>query len=76
MTTSASGSASILHGLLGQRYHARVAPRAAGVTFADDVTLHLNGDEIHVFHVPPAHTDGDAIVHFRGHVISQWATPS
>jgi len=35
------------------------------VTFAADVTFHLNGDEIYVFHVPRAHTDGDAIVHFR-----------
>lgn len=35
------------------------------VTFTDAVTLHLNGDAIHVFHVPPAHTDGDSIVHFR-----------
>ena len=35
------------------------------VTFTQAVTFHLNGDEIHAFHVPPAHTDGDAIVHFR-----------
>ena len=35
------------------------------VTFNDTVTLHLNGEEIHAFHVPPAHTDGDAVVHFR-----------
>ncbi|MCA8977484.1 MAG: MBL fold metallo-hydrolase [Planctomycetes bacterium] len=34
------------------------------VTFADDVTLHWGGDEVHFFHVAPAHTDGDAIVHF------------
>lgn len=34
------------------------------VTFAQDVTLHLNGDTIRVFHVPPAHTDGDVVVHF------------
>lgn len=34
------------------------------VTFGDDVTLHLNGEDVHVFHVPPAHTDGDAVVHF------------
>jgi cyclase len=34
------------------------------VTFAQDVTLHLNGDTVHVFHVPPAHTDGDVLVHF------------
>ncbi|MFP3940846.1 MAG: MBL fold metallo-hydrolase, partial [Thermoanaerobaculia bacterium] len=35
------------------------------VTFGADVTFHLNGDEIHAFHVPSAHTDGDSIVHFR-----------
>jgi cyclase len=35
------------------------------VTFSDDITLYLNGDEIHVIHVGPAHTDGDAIVHFK-----------
>jgi glyoxylase-like metal-dependent hydrolase (beta-lactamase superfamily II) len=35
------------------------------VTFAEDVTFHINGDEIHAFHVDAAHTDGDAIVHFR-----------
>lgn len=32
------------------------------VTFADTVTLHLNGDDLEVQHVPPAHTDGDAII--------------
>ena len=26
--------------------------------------MHLNGDDVHVMHVPPAHTDGDSIVHF------------
>ena len=43
------------------------SPKAAlpVVTFNDAVTFHLNGDEIHAFHVPPAHTDGDSIVHFR-----------
>ena len=35
------------------------------VTFTDAVTLHFNGEEIHVFHVDPAHTDGDSIIHFR-----------
>jgi cyclase len=35
------------------------------ITFTDDVTLHLNGDEIHVIHMAPAHTDGDSIVHFK-----------
>jgi cyclase len=35
------------------------------VTFDASVTFHLNGEEIHAFHVPPGHTDGDSIVHFR-----------
>ncbi len=51
--------------------------RAAGdskalpvVTFAGGVTLHLNGDDVQIFHVSAAHTDGDAIVWFRrGNVI-------
>ena len=45
----------------------RPEPRVAlpSVTFTRDVTFHQNGDEIHVFHVPAAHTDGDAIVHFK-----------
>ncbi len=34
------------------------------VTFAESVTFHLNGDDIHVIHVANAHTDGDAIIHF------------
>jgi cyclase len=35
------------------------------VTFNDSVSLHLNGDDVRVVHVADAHTDGDAIVHFR-----------
>ncbi len=35
------------------------------VTFSDAMNFHWNGDDIHVFHVEPAHTDGDAIIHFR-----------
>ena len=36
------------------------------VTFSDTTTLHLNDEEVHAFHVPPAHTDGDSFIHFRG----------
>jgi glyoxylase-like metal-dependent hydrolase (beta-lactamase superfamily II) len=35
------------------------------VTFSDSVTFHLNGDTIHAFHVEHAHTNGDAMVHFK-----------
>lgn len=34
------------------------------VTFAEGVTFHLNGIEARVMHLPAAHTDGDAIIHF------------
>ncbi len=36
------------------------------ITFTDAITFHWNGDDLHVFHVDPAHTDGDAIIHFKG----------
>ncbi len=46
----------------------QVAPAAPAalpvVTFSDDVTFHLNGDEVRVHHVEHAHTDGDALVHW------------
>jgi glyoxylase-like metal-dependent hydrolase (beta-lactamase superfamily II) len=34
------------------------------VTFTDAVTFHWNGEAVRVEHVEPAHTDGDAFVHF------------
>ncbi len=47
----------------------KVPPSPAGalpvVTFNDAVTFHLNGDTVRAFHVAPAHTDGDSIVHFE-----------
>ncbi|HPF28127.1 MAG TPA: MBL fold metallo-hydrolase [Steroidobacteraceae bacterium] len=43
------------------------APREALpiVTFDQAVTLHYNDDELEVVHVANAHTDGDAVIHFR-----------
>jgi glyoxylase-like metal-dependent hydrolase (beta-lactamase superfamily II) len=35
------------------------------VTFTDSVRFHLNGENIHAFHVGPAHTIGDSFVHFQ-----------
>jgi glyoxylase-like metal-dependent hydrolase (beta-lactamase superfamily II) len=35
------------------------------VTYDSTVTFHLNGDEIQASHVPPAHTDGDSVIHFK-----------
>ena len=37
------------------------------VTFADAVTIHYNGEDIDIVHLPnPSHTDGDAVIFFRG----------
>lgn len=53
-----------------EAFNERIPPAPDGalpvITFTDAVTLHLNGGEVHLFHVAPAHTDGDAVVHFRG----------
>ncbi|UCH01271.1 MAG: MBL fold metallo-hydrolase [Deltaproteobacteria bacterium] len=50
-------------------FKAKVPPKAKSglpvISFTRDVTFHINEDEIHVFHVANAHTDGDAIIHFR-----------
>ena len=34
------------------------------ITFSDRMTFHVNGEEAIAIHVPNAHTDGDAIIHF------------
>ena len=36
------------------------------ITFTRDVAFHLNGQRIDVFHIKRAHTDGDAVVFFKG----------
>jgi glyoxylase-like metal-dependent hydrolase (beta-lactamase superfamily II) len=43
------------------------SPRAAlpVVTFESDVTIHYNDEELYVFHVDNAHTDGDGLILFR-----------
>ncbi|MEE8529063.1 MAG: MBL fold metallo-hydrolase [Gammaproteobacteria bacterium] len=35
------------------------------MTFDSTVSFHLNGQDIFVFHVENAHTDGDSVVHYR-----------
>lgn len=36
------------------------------ITFTQGLSLHVNGDSVEVVHVPSAHTDGDALIHFIG----------
>jgi len=35
------------------------------LTYSESITIHLNGEEVFAFPVPPAHTDGDSFIHFR-----------
>ena len=44
------------------------APPAAWpvITFDDALSIHFNGEEVKVLHVPHAHTDGDALIFFTG----------
>jgi glyoxylase-like metal-dependent hydrolase (beta-lactamase superfamily II) len=46
---------------------AQQAPVAAlpVLTYSDAITIHLNGEEVYAFPVPPAHTDGDTFIHFK-----------
>lgn len=49
---------------LDRREPAAPAGALPVVTFTQGMTFHINGDSLVVTHVPHAHTDGDAIVHF------------
>ena len=52
-----------------EAFGAKVPPSPAValpvITFTDTLTFYLNNDTIQVFHVAPAHTDGDAIIVFH-----------
>lgn len=50
---------------LDSRVPASPAAALPVVTFPEGVTLHLNGDTLHVVHVADAHTDGDSLVHWQ-----------
>jgi cyclase len=36
------------------------------LTFSDQITIHLNGEDVRVIPVAPAHTDGDSFIYFTG----------
>ena len=57
--------------LAHDRVRVRLASRLPEValpvlTYSDTATIHLNSEQVHAFPVPPAHTDGDSFIHFRG----------
>lgn len=53
--------------LAGNTSRQAASPKVAlpVVTVAGELSFHINGEEVHAFHAPRAHTDGDLIVHFR-----------
>jgi glyoxylase-like metal-dependent hydrolase (beta-lactamase superfamily II) len=55
-------------GTFMKAFNRQVDPAPAGalpvVTFTEAITFHWNGEEIRVFFVGPAHTDGDSIIQF------------
>lgn len=48
------------------RFEYKALPKSAlpAFTFSDEVTLHFNGEDIRIAHLPNSHTDGDTIVYF------------
>lgn len=48
------------------RFEAKPAEKSAlpVITFGQDVTVHLNGEDIRALHFPSGHTDGDSIIFF------------
>jgi cyclase len=48
------------------RMEAKPQPKEALpiITFDHDVTVHLNGEDIHALHFPSGHTDGDSVIFF------------
>jgi glyoxylase-like metal-dependent hydrolase (beta-lactamase superfamily II) len=49
-------------------FQAHIPPSPAGAlpesTFPTETALNLDGEQIHIVHVQPAHTDGDSFIHF------------
>jgi cyclase len=54
------------HDLLGMHFDPSPASALPTETFPDRQLLRANGEEIALFYVPPAHTDGDIVVQYRG----------
>lgn len=51
--------------MMGRRVPASPQAALPVITFTDSLSFHLNGDTVHVRHVPHAHTDGDGLVWFE-----------
>lgn len=67
-----SGSVIVAHAGVRLRLAAELGEKAQShpslpiVTFENSLTVHLNGVDVRVVHMPKGHTDGDAVVWFDG----------
>lgn len=61
-------SADQLISFVGSSARQAASPKVAlpVITVPAAISFHINGEEVHAFHVANAHTDGDLIVHFKG----------
>ncbi|HSS49143.1 MAG TPA: MBL fold metallo-hydrolase, partial [Thermoanaerobaculia bacterium] len=50
--------------VMGNKTEPMAGPGLPVITYADSVSVHFNGEEIKVVHVPHSHTDGDSIIFF------------
>jgi glyoxylase-like metal-dependent hydrolase (beta-lactamase superfamily II) len=65
---AAEGATIVAHDNIRSRLiaDAEFGPEALPVmTFSDAITFHVNDHEAFVFHIEAAHTDGDAVIHYR-----------
>lgn len=54
--------------MASMNYTAPASPKAAWpvITFDQSLSLHFNGEEVKAMHYPSGHTDGDAVIFFKG----------
>ena len=58
-------SAKQIGSLSGRETPASPAAALPIVTFTESASLHYNGDDLEVTHLPAAHTDGDVVIRWR-----------
>jgi len=58
------GTTIIAHDNVRKRLEDKPKDALPVITFNDELSLHINGEKISVFHVEHAHTEGDALLYF------------
>lgn len=58
-------SVDFVHGALGRTFPALAKEGLPKITFNDQMSFRINGDNARAFHVANAHTDGDSMIYFE-----------